>query len=65
MRLRIKLVDKTGNTELECHATQRDLPKAQKWAKAFQTLFVDALKEDADLDITVTRKKGNLNLYIH
>jgi len=64
LRLRIKIVDKTGDVELEFYATQRDLAKAQKWAKAFQTLFVDALMEDADLDITIARNKGNLNLVV-
>lgn len=64
MRLKIALKDKDGNEEYEFFANRRDLARAEKWAKAFQMLFVDALLADADLTITIEREKGENVLII-
>ena len=64
MKLKVTLKDDEGNTEFEIFAKQRDLAMAEKWAKAFQMLFVDGLLSNDDLEITVERRKGRLNLYV-
>ena len=53
MKLRVHLV---GDGVNEVHRyTAKDVEAAEKWGKAFQKLFEDAIKDQADLDIVVIR----------
>ena len=53
MKLRVHLV---GDRVNEVHRyTAKDVETAEKWGKAFQKLFEDAIKDQADLDIIVIR----------
>ena len=53
MKLRVHLV---GDGVNEVHRyTAKDVEAAEKWGKAFQKLFEDAIKDQADLDIIVIR----------
>jgi len=53
MKLRVHLAGK-GVNEIHYY-TAKDLETAEKWGKAFQKLFEDAIKDQADLDITIIR----------
>jgi len=53
MKLRVHLAGK-GVNEVH-HFTTKDVETAEKWGKAFQKLFEDAIKDQADLDIIVVR----------
>ena len=53
MRLRVHLVG--DNVNEVHHYTAKDVETAEKWGKAFQKLFEDAIKDQADLDIILVR----------
>ena len=53
MKLRVHLI---GDEVNEVHRyTAKDVETAEKWGKAFQKLFEDAIKDQADLEIVVIR----------
>lgn len=62
LRLKVNLVDESGNEQHEWFASRREVHKPEKWSNAFKQLFEDALKEDADLEITIVRKKRNISV---